>query len=174
MVCVKDYEQYTTFYRGSDSYPKGLGEDLIKICWHQLDGPSQYLYEALLDHDLEGEDTSGFDINYMADTLFCEYFYLIDVQKAKLSFFVGYQTEPVPYHEIYNQTEHLRKCYENGEEVELPQRMATFYPCRFIGSININYDYTQDYLSDQMHSLFLAYHSDAKKKKEEAKKLLMN
>jgi len=106
------------FSNYSDSYPGGLGYDILKICvdistndeWNICKNDTSILYEKLQRisrrHDLI------VDNDYIKDSLFCEHAYIINLDTLSFEYYVGFQLKP----QLYN-----RFGYEKKND---------YYPCR--------------------------------------------
>ena len=105
--------EYKVAYNHSDSYPSYLGAYVVDFC-EQLENHD--CWEQLL-HQVEGIKDTGVseandgrdflwgtfegsvrefeqDFDFMRDSLFCEYAYIIDLDEMELKFYRGWKTEP--------------------------------------------------------------------------------
>ena len=106
---IEDGEYYGN-YNHSDSYPSGLGLEFWTACKNgDLSGYGLY------------ENTSQDNINFIKDSLFCEWAYFYDKDNRIFEIWQGFQKQPDPTNPFG------QNCDEQG-----------YYPCKRIyrGKIN--------------------------------------
>jgi hypothetical protein len=117
-----------------DAYPEGAGLDVIDLIKTiHLD----YLYDCLTESDFDTGERTKFELDecklvakrkktiiysvlpsyYIQNSLFCEYAYVIDIDKQELHFYVGNQTSPQEGNVFGNKP-------FTAEEIK-----ETYYPC---------------------------------------------
>src|SRR3989304_6129334 len=111
-VIIIEDEKAKGFYNQFDGYPDGgVGEEVVI----ELQG-AKYIPEIMsgkVEHMLDGT-------NFIKDSLFCEYAYVIDLDKMVLELYKGFQKEP-------------QKGNRFGEK--LAKGEDTYYPCKKVGEI---------------------------------------
>ena len=93
-------------YNGSCSYPDGLGVSLLMFLKGQTTETLENLYETIKD-DKESEESEvwdweenkfaecfSFDVDFLYDSLFCEYAYIINLDECVLEFYKGFNKNP--------------------------------------------------------------------------------
>ena len=93
-------------YNGFDSYPDGLGKSLLMFLKGQTTDTLENLYETIKD-DEESEESDvwdwdknkfaehfSFDVDFLYDSLFCEYAYIINLDECVLEFYKGFNKNP--------------------------------------------------------------------------------
>lgn len=155
----KTYGVYNHF----DSYPSGLGMDMIrtidllptdlkpiyenikKLNIIPSDDGAKTLYEQSQDGDyitnlLTGKNPDLLDgFEFIYDSLFCEYAYIIDFDKEQLLLFRGYQKDP-----------------QKDNMFGTNQNHMGYYPCVFRGSIPFEEIRTKtvNYLKSKLMEIF--------------------
>lgn len=70
------------------------------------------------------------ELEFAADSLFCEWAYVIDLDSGELEVYEGFNTEPL--------TENERFYFLQEISLELPHRDKTFYPVKFLTKFPLN------------------------------------
>jgi hypothetical protein len=166
----KHQNQYYGFYNHHDSYPEGLGREMIYFYFDNCGkenlleilttsvlkikkDSSEFLCDLVPDFSVENAfkflTTQDCEVNneidFLADSLFCEYAYILDFENKQLLCFKGYQCSQPGDHEIYHSSETLRKVFAEGSE--------GYYPCTCRGTITFN-GLSKEEAIDQMEGFF--------------------
>lgn len=94
---IKDNE-VELFYNNYDSYPVGLGKSILDFIvksnleckWNIYQESGNYLFEELYSYF----DEPSKDYNFIKNSLFCEYAYIINLDNMTLEFYNGFQKKP--------------------------------------------------------------------------------
>ena len=92
-------------YNGFDSYPDGLGESLLMFLKGKTTDTLENLYETIKDNKESEEcvwdwdenkfaECFSFDVDFLYDSLFCEYAYIINLDECVLEFYKGFNKNP--------------------------------------------------------------------------------
>lgn len=152
LFAFKHNDKFYGFYNHYDSYPTGLGYDIINTWFdnkEQLAKVAANLSrivsddaEQTLDEVVDGEFEESLSylenenspvvrnqINFLADSLFCEWAYLIDCTKNEVLVFRGFNKQPIEVmHSIYQATEQLKTRCTVADN-------SGYYPCSFVCQI---------------------------------------
>lgn len=147
----KHQEQYYAFYNQSDSYPSGLGRELLQFYFSKVSDQDflsslqsifskvssearDVLYDVTTPY-FTAENAVKFleteahvvrnDLDFLADSLFCEYAYFLDFTTKELYCFQGFQDKQPEKHSIYDYTPTLKKAFKES--------CRGYFPCKFVG-----------------------------------------
>lgn len=112
------------FYNNYDSYPYGLGSSILAFIvesnienkWNTYKKNDNYLIKDL---SLSFENISPND-NFIKESLFCEYAYIINLDNMTLEFYNGFQRKP-----------------QYGNRFGSDSNNHGYFPCRLVGIFKI-------------------------------------
>jgi len=127
--------EYTATYNHSDSYPSGLGLEFWTACKNgDLSGYGMF------------DDSSRDSIDFIRDSLFCEWAYFYDIDNRVFEIWKGFQKEPDP----------TNPFGQNKDKFG-------YYPCKRIFSDDID-NLTEEIFSDKnnIESFIVSYKRELK------------
>lgn len=108
-------------YSNSDSYPECLGQYILEVCAEKdIDEIIDFFDKELLSRE-------EVDIDFIKNSLFCEYAYIVNIDDEILEFYKGFQHKP------QENNRYGQKADEDG-----------YYPCKLLMTISFDDIKTED------------------------------